>query len=140
MDKGGITKNKPKVYLAGQPNEYDDSWKESFKELSEFDFYDWELDSDQISPDTFFPDDLNAVKRADIMIANPGTSPSEGTWIEIGYFYALNTAKPGDFCDKLIIVWSEDRIPRWSIEFVKKTGIVVNSVEKAIEKLKEIAS
>ena len=51
-----------KVYLAGQPNEYDNNWKELFKDISECDFHDWEFDSDQTSPDTFFPDDLNGVK------------------------------------------------------------------------------
>lgn len=131
---------KPKVYLAGQPNEYENDWKELFKKLNDLNFHDWEFDSDQTSPDTFFPDDMNGIKNADIMVANPGISPSEATWIEIGYFYALNTKKPGVFCDKLIIIWKEDRNPKWSIDFVKKTGFIVNSAEEAIEKLKEITS
>ena len=128
---------KPKVYLAGQPNEYEDNWKESFKRLYSFKFHDWEFDSKQGSPDDFFPDDLRGIKRSDIMVANPGMAPSEGTWIEIGYFYALNTKKPGDFCNNLIIIWNKKR-PDWSIDFVEKTGIIVNSVEEAIKKLKEI--
>lgn len=133
-------KNKKiKVYLAGQANEHDNDWKESFKKLDGFDFHDWEFDSDQTSPDTFFPDDLNGIKKADIMVANPGIAPSEGTWIEIGHFHALNTKKPGDFCDRLIIVWNKERNPRWSIEFVKKTGCVVDSVEEALKKLKELS-
>jgi hypothetical protein len=128
-----------KVYLAGQANEYDNSWKEEFKKLKGFSFYDWEFDSDQSSPDTFFPDDLKAIKNADFMVANPDIAPSEGTWIEIGYFYALNTKKPGEFCNKLIIIWNKKRKPIWSIEFVKKTGCVVESVSEAIEKLKVIS-
>jgi hypothetical protein len=131
---------KLKVYLAGQSNEHENNWKELFKKLDGFDFHDWEFDSNQTSPDTFFPDDLNGVKNADFMVANPGIAPSEGTWIEIGYFYANNTKKPGDFCNRLIIIWKKDRLPRWSIEFVKKTGIIVESAEEAIEKLKEIAN
>lgn len=131
---------KIKVYLAGQANEHDNNWKELFKKLDSFDFHDWEFDSDQTSPDTFFPDDLKGIKGADIMVANPGIAPSEGTWIEIGYFHALNTKKPGDFCDRLIIVWNKERNPRWSIEFVKKTGYVIDSVEEALEKLKELGS
>jgi nucleoside 2-deoxyribosyltransferase len=127
---------KKKVYLAGQANEYETNWKEKFKKLDGFDFYDWEFDSNQTSPNTFFPDDLNGVKKADFMVANPGLVTSEGTWIEIGYFYANNVKTPGDFCDKLIIIWSEDRNPKWSIEFVKKTGWVVSSVDEAINKLK----
>ena len=130
---------KLKVYLAGQANEYENDWKEDFKKLDDFDFHDWEFDSDQTSPDTFFPDDLNGIKDTDFMIAHPGLATSEGTWIEIGYFYANNTKTPGDFCDKLIIIWREDRNPKWSIEFVKKTGFVVSSVEEAINKLKELA-
>ncbi len=137
-DGSKMNKKKIKVYLAGQPNEYENDWKELFKKLDGFDFYDWEFDSDQTSPDTFFPDDLNGIKNADILVANPGTKPTEATWIEVGYFYGLNTKSPGDFCDKLIIVWGKDRNPRWSIEFVKKTGYVVNSVQEALEKLKEI--
>jgi len=125
----------PKVYLAGQSNEYENNWKEKFKKLGGFEFYDWEFDSDQTSPDTFFPDDLRAVKNADILVANPGIAPSEATWIEIGYFLALNTNKPGDKCKKLIIIWKDDRNPKWSIEFVKKAGIVVNNVEDAIKML-----
>jgi len=130
---------KIKVYLAGQANEHENDWKELFKSLDAFDFYDWEFDSDQTSPDTFFPDDLKGVKSADFMIANPGLATSEGTWIEIGYFYANNTKMPGDFCDKLIIVWREDRSPRWSIDFVKKSGWVVKSAEEAKDKLLELA-
>ena len=127
-----------KVYLAGQPNEYDNNWKELFKDISECDFHDWEFDSDQTSPDTFFPDDLNGVKSVDYMVANPGMAPSEATWIEIGYFYANNTHKPGDFCDKLIIIWQETRNQKWSIEFVKKTGFVVRTFEEAKMKLCEL--
>lgn len=114
---------KQKVYLAGQPNEYENSWKELFKELDGFDFHDWEFDSDQTSPDTFFPDDLRGIKSADFMVANPGIAPSEATWIEIGYFYALNTKKPGDLCRKPIIIWKDERNPKWSIEFVKKNRL-----------------
>lgn len=123
-----------KVYLAGQPNEYENDWKELFKKIPGFDFYDWEFDSDQTSPSTFFPDDLKAVANADILVANPGVAPSEATWIEIGSFYMKNT-KPGYFCERLIIIWKEDRNPKWSIEFVKKAGKVVSSVEEAIAEL-----
>lgn len=130
--------SKPKVYLAGQSNEYDHDWKEEFKKLTDFDFYDWEFDSDQSSPDTYFPDDLNGISNADILIANPGIAPSEGTWIEIGYFLAKNTQNPGDKCHKLIIIWKNERQPIWSIDFVKKAGIVVSSVGKAIEELNKL--
>jgi nucleoside 2-deoxyribosyltransferase len=126
---------KIKVYLAGQPNEYDNNWKESFKDIKGYDCYDWEFDSDQTSPDTFFPDDLNGVENADFMVANPGTAPSEATWIEVGYFLAKNTKKPGDTCKQLIIVWRDDRNPKWSVDFVKKAGHVVNSIAEAREKL-----
>ena len=131
--------HKKKVYLAGQPNEYENNWKEEFKKLDGFAFHDYEFDSDQTSPDTFFPDDLNGIKGADFMVANPGVAPSEGTWIEIGYFYANNTKTPGDFCNRLIIVWRKDRNPKWSIDFVKKTGWIVSSTEEAKAKLLEIA-
>lgn len=130
---------KKKVYLAGQSNEYEKNWKEKFKKIPGFDFYDWEFDSDQSSPDTYFPEDLTGIKNAKYMVANPGIAPSEGTWIEIGYFYAMNTKKPGDSCNRLIIVWKKDRKPVWSIDFVKKTGYVVSSVPAAIKKLKEIS-
>lgn len=126
------------VYLAGQPNEYGNNWKEEFKKLDGFDFYDWEFQSDQSSPDTFYPQDLAAVKSAGIMVANPGTAPSEATWIEIGYFIANNTKNPGDTCNNLIIIWQEERLPKWSIEFVKKAGKVVSSVEEGIEELKKL--
>jgi GrpB-like predicted nucleotidyltransferase (UPF0157 family) len=129
---------KKKVYLAGQSNKHHDNWKEKVKKLPDFSFYDWEFDSDQTSPDTFFPDDLRGIKSSDYMIANPWIAPSEATWIEIGYFYSLHTKNPGDFCNDLIIVWHKERQPKWSIEFVKKTGHVVLTVDKAIEKLKEI--
>src|SRR3989338_3920063 len=133
-----MSDKKIKVYLAGQPNEYENNWKESFKVLPGFNFYDWEFDSDQTSPDTFFPDYLRAVKEADYMIANPGIAPSEATWIEIGYFYGNNVKMPGDFCNKLIVVWREDRAPKWSIDFVFKAGHVVASVEEAKKKLLDL--
>jgi len=126
-----------KVYLAGQSNDYDNNWKELFKVLPNFDFHDWEFDSDQTSSDTYFPDDLNGVKRSDILVANPGVAPSEATWMEVGFFYANNIKKPGDFCKNLIIIWQKDRID-WSIDFVKKAGIVVETFEKAIEELKKL--
>jgi len=127
-----------KVYLAGQANEYENDWKEVVKTVEGFDFHDWEFDSDQTSPDTYFPDDLRAISEADILVANPGIAPSEATWIEIGYFLALNTNKPGDTCDRLIIIWQDKRQPKWSIEFVAKAGIVVNSLDEAIEELEKI--
>lgn len=127
-----------KVYLAGQANEYENNWKKKLKKIKNFDFYDWEFDSDQSSPDKFFPDDLRAVKNASILIANPGIAPSEATWIEIGYFLANNTNNPGETCKNLIIIWKEKRLPKWSIEFVKKAGVVVSTVEEAIETLKEL--
>lgn len=132
-----MTKKLKKVYLAGQPNEYGSNWKEIFKKITSFEFYDWEFNSDQTSADTFFPDDLKAVCSADILVANPGIAPSEATWIEIGAFYMKNT-KPGDFCEKLIIIWEDDRNPKWSIEFVKKTGKVVGSIEEAVAELERL--
>lgn len=128
-----------KVYLAGQSNAHYQNWKEEFKKLSDFTFHDWEFDSDQTSPDTFFPDDLKGVSTSDYLVANPGIAPSEATWIEIGYFYSQHTKNPGDFCNNLIIIWHEERLPEWSIEFVKKTGHLVRSVDEAINKLKEIS-
>lgn len=124
-----------KVYLAGQANEYENNWKEEFKKIDGFEFYDWEFQSDQTSPDTFFPDDLKAVDNADILIANPGVAPSEATWIEIGYFLAKKTSVPGETCKNLIIIWKDERQPKWSIEFVKKAGKVVSSLEEAKEEL-----
>lgn len=129
---------KKKVYLAGQANEYENDWKEEFKKMEEFQFHDWEFDSDQTSPDTYFPDDLKGIKNADLMVAHPGVVSSEGTWIEIGYFYAQNTKTPGDFCDKLIIIWKPEREPKWSLDFVQKTGWIVSSVEEAKKKLVEL--
>jgi hypothetical protein len=129
---------KIQVYLAGQSNEHENNWKETFKDISECDFHDWEFDSDQTSPDTFFPDDLRGVKSADYLVANPGVAPSEATWIEIGYFLAHNTEKPGDTAKNLIIVWQETRNPKWSIEFVKKAGYVVSTIQEAKEKLCEL--
>lgn len=129
---------KKEVYLAGQPNEYDNNWKERFKNLSGFNFYDWEFDSNQTSPDTFYPDDLRAVSKADILVANPGTAPSEATWIEIGYFLALNIKQPGETCKNLIIIWSDKREPRWSIAFVEKAGLVVKTIDEAINELEKL--
>ncbi|MFA7216463.1 MAG: hypothetical protein WC095_00555 [Candidatus Paceibacterota bacterium] len=129
---------KIKIYLAGQPNEYENNWKENFKNIPGCDIYDWEFDSDQASPDTFFPDDLKAVKDCEYLVANPGVAPSEATWVEIGYFLANNTNNPGDTCNKLIIIWKEERNPKWSIEFIKKAGNVVKTVEEAREKLVEL--
>ena len=126
-----------KVYLAGQPNEYENNWKEIFKKIPNFQFYDWEFDSDQTSSDTFFPDDLKAVHSADILVANPGLAPSEATWIEIGNFYAKNVKYPGELCNNLIIIWKDGR-PKWSIDFVKKTGVIVESIEEAMEELKKL--
>lgn len=127
-----------KVYLAGQPNKYYNNWKEVFKDIKNLECYDWEIDSDQTSPETFFPDDLNAVKNADILVAAPGVAPSEATWVEIGYFYANNTNFPGEFCDSLIIIWDEKRNPQWSIDFIKKTGHFVSSIEEAVQKIKTL--
>lgn len=124
-----------KVYLAGQWNQYENNWKQDFKIIKGFNFYDPEIDSGQSSPNTFYKQDLIAVKESDILIANPGTAPSEATWIEIGYFLSLNTKSPGDFCSKLIIIWKKERQPKWSIEFIKKASVIVDSVEKAKEYL-----
>jgi hypothetical protein len=125
-----------KVYLAGQFSKFD-KWKSVIARTPGFDFFDPETDSDQSTPETFYPDDLKAVQSADILIASPGKSPCEGTWIEVGYFIASHTNSPGDFCENLIIIWPEDRID-WSLEFVKKTGRVVTTVSDAIEALKVV--
>ena len=125
-----------KVYLAGQPDQYD-NWRKKFQNIKGFEFYNPDTDSDQSSPDTFFPQDLKAVSEADILIANPGTIPSEGTWIEIWYFLAQKTKTPWEKCKKLIIIWDKERLD-WSIEFVKKTGVVVTSVNEAIRMIKQI--
>jgi hypothetical protein len=127
-----------KVYLAGQSNKYGHNWRKKFEGLKGFSFYDPNIDSDQSSPDTFFPQDLMAIKNSKYMVANPSDKPSEGTWIEIGYFYSLNTKKPGDFCKRLIIIWKKSRKPTWAIKFVKKTGYVVSSSTAAAKKLQEI--
>ncbi len=127
-----------KIYLAGQPNQYANNWKQNFSNNGNFEFYDPEIHSDQSSPDTFFPQDLQAVSDADIMVANPGTGPAEATWIEIGYFLHKNTSNPGDTCKNLIIVWLKEREPKWSIKFVEKAGHVVETVEEAVNKLQTL--
>lgn len=127
-----------KVYLAGQSNEHDNDWKKIFSGMEDCIFHDWEIDSDQTSPDTYFPDDMKGVNNSDYLVANPGIAPSEATWIEIGYFYSKHIKNPGDFCNNLIIVWQDKRNPKWSIDFIKKTGYVVNTVQEAKEKLLEI--
>jgi nucleoside 2-deoxyribosyltransferase len=126
-----------KVYLAGLFSEYSD-WKSEIKKVKGFDFFDPEIDSNQSSPDTFFPDDLAAVKSSDILIAYPGLAPCEGTWIEVGYFLANNTKKSGDFCKELIIIWGKDRLD-WSMKFVEKAGVMVGSIGGAVDYLKELA-
>ncbi len=124
------------VYLAGQFKEYD-KWKNEISKVKDFDFFDPELHSNQSSSETFYPDDLSAVKQADILIASTGTTPCEGTWIEVGYFIATHTKSPGDFCENLIIIWPKERID-WSIEFVRKTGRIVENIEEAIAILEEM--
>lgn len=131
---------KPRVYLAGQSNEQDNNWKIKFQEIPGFIFYDPATHSDQSSPLTFFPQDLVAVRNSNILIANPGIAPSEATWIEAGYFYALNTKITGEKCPRLIIVWRDDRLPKWSIEFVRMAGILVNSTDAAMEELIKLNS
>ncbi|MBD3366055.1 hypothetical protein GF360_01790 [candidate division WWE3 bacterium] len=126
-----------KVYLAGQPNQYD-PWRKQFENIQGFDFYDPDTDSDQSSPDTFFPQDLQAIYDSEILIAYPGTKPSEGTWIEVGYFLALNTETPGDRCKTLIIIWPDEREPKWSIEFPRRAGTLVDTVEEAVIELKKL--
>lgn len=125
-----------KVYLAGQFKEYDD-WKDTIKQVDGFYFFDPEVHSDQSTPDTFYPDDLSGVKNADILIASTGTTPCEGTWIEVGYFIATHTEKPGDFCENLIIIWPKGRID-WSMEFVRKTGHIVETNNEAISLLERM--
>jgi hypothetical protein len=131
---------KPRVYLAGQSNEHDNNWKKSFEQVKNCEFYDWEVHSDQTSPETYFPADLKGITSSNFLIANPGIAPSEATWIEIGYFYSKNTKNPGDFCNNLIIVWNKDRNPRWSMDFVRKAGHIVSSVQEAKKKLLELLS
>lgn len=125
-----------KVYLAGQFSEYN-GWKNSFENIDGFEFYNPEIDSNQYSSDAYFSKDLQAISDADILIANPGIAPSEGTWIEVGYFLARNNTVPGEKCDNLIIIWDKGRLD-WSIEFVKKAGHVVRTVDDAVRKLNEI--
>jgi len=126
-----------KVYLAGLFSEYAD-WKSEIKKVEGFEFFDPEIHSNQSSPNTFFPDDLAAVKSSDILIAYPGLAPCEGTWIEVGYFLANSTKRPSDFCRELIIIWQKDRLD-WSMEFVKKAGVIVGSIDEAVNYLKELA-
>lgn len=125
-----------KVYLAGRFSKYD-NWKEKIKKVDDFEFFDPEINSNQSSPDTFFPDDLKAVRSSDILIANPGLEPCEGTWIEVGYFLAHKTKISGDFCKELIIIWEKERINQ-SLDFVKKTGVIVSSVDEAVKHLKKL--
>lgn len=124
-----------KVYLAGLFSEYA-NWKDEIKKIEGFDFFDPEIHSNQSSPDTFFPDDLAAVKSSDILIAYPGLAPCEGTWIEVGYFLANNTKDME--CKELIIIWQKNRL-NWSMEFVKKAGVIVGSIDEAIDYLKGLA-
>jgi len=126
-----------KVYLAGQWNQYENNWKEEIKKIKGFSFYDPETDSNQNSSDTFYPDDMKAIKEADILVANPGMAPSEAMWVEVGYFLANNTKSPEDSCPQLIIIWKEGRL-KWSKDFVDKTGVVVSDLESAINQLESL--
>ncbi len=126
------------VYLAGQSNEHAENSKEKFKSLGGFKFIDPEVDSDQSSPRTFFPDDLRHIDNSDILVANSGIAPSEAMWTEVGYFYARKT-KPGEICNNLIIIWKDERNPKWSKPFIDMMGHVVLSVDEAMTILKQLA-
>ncbi len=130
-----LSERRRRVYLAGQWNEHDNNWKQTFKQISGIEFYDPEIDSDQSSPDKYFPQDLEGIASSIMMVANPGIAPSEATWMEVGYFYALNTKVPGERCPRLIIVWKEERTPKWSVGFIQMAGILVNSIEEARDEL-----
>ena len=127
-----------KVYLAGQWNEYENNWKEEIKKVKGFSYYDPETDSNQSSPDTYYVEDMEAVKEADILIANPGTAPSEAMWVEVGYFLAWHTKNPAESCPSLIIIWKDER-KKWSKDFVDKAGCVTNSLESAIDHLRTLS-
>lgn len=120
---------KERAYLAGGWNEYNDNWKDKVKENKTYIYHDPELDSNQESPDTYFKDDVEAIKNADTFIGYASNIPSEAMFAEAGMFYASHVEKLGDFCEKLIIVWPEDRQPDWALPFLKKMGRVVNKLE-----------
>ena len=127
----------PLVYLAGQPKCYLD-WKKSFYEIKEINCYDPFTDSNQDSPETFFPEDIKGISNSDFLVAHPGIAPSEGTWIEIGYFLALNTKNPGEKCKNIIIIWEDIRLPIWSKPFVEQAGTLVSTIDEALIVLKQL--
>jgi hypothetical protein len=126
-----------KVYLAGQWNQYENNWKEEIKKVNSFSYYDPEIDSNQNSSDTYYVEDMEAVKEADILIANPGMAPSEAMWVEVGYFLAWHTKNSTELCPTLIILWKDER-KKWSKDFVDKAGHVTNSLEGVIAYLKTL--
>ena len=119
------------VYLAGQPDQYANNWKKQIKTIEGFRFFDWETDADQTDPGIYFPCDLKAICQSSIMIANPGIAPSEAMWFEVGYFYSMNVETPGDFCERLIIIWPPERKPEWSIDFIMQSGKCAINLEEA---------
>src|SRR4030042_1166880 len=113
---------KERAYLAGGWNEYCEFWKDKVKKNEVYIYYDPEIDSRQDSPDNYFPDDVEAIRKADVFIGYAGYKPSEAMFAEAGIFYASHVEKMGDFCNNLIIIWPEDRKPDWALPFLKKMG------------------
>jgi hypothetical protein len=122
-----MTKNK--IYLAGPWDSYADNWKTKIKKGG-LNYYDPQIDSNQTSSETFFPDDLRAIREADKMVVFPSDIPAEAAWFEMGYFYATH-AKDNEKLDSLIVIWKEDREPRWALKFLKMAGHIVSSIEEA---------
>jgi len=122
-----------KIYLAGPWNIHANFWKTEIKKGG-LNYYDPEIDSNQASSDTLFPDDLKAIRKASKMVVFPSNIPAEAAWFEMGYFYATH-AKDNEKLDSLIVIWKEDREPKWAVKFLKMAGHIVGSVEDAIKLL-----
>jgi len=85
----------------------------------------------------WWPNDLLGLTHSSTMIAMVPAFPMPCLGPEVGIFYyykCVNFNKP---LAQLIIIWSDSIQPTYGCELMKKMGIVVQTIDEAVQALKD---
>ncbi|MDP2855684.1 MAG: hypothetical protein Q8N90_01005 [bacterium] len=129
------------VFLGGPQEEYapipfyKTKIKDALPEMKMFDPFAPEYAEIQ-KQGKWWGNNLIGLNNSQSMIAMVPVFPMPSLGPETGIFWSLNHTDVMQPLPQLIVIWSDSVKPEWGKEMLKKMGIVVSTVDEAVQALK----
>lgn len=86
----------------------------------------------------WFKDNYNALKSSKSLVSLVPDFPFSGNSLEVGIYYQMHSKNQDKPLEQIIVIWPEEVKPDYGKEVAKHIGYVVENIEEAIIRLKDV--